>query len=84
VPASTLHGEVKPGLPCFGYRVAIVDREAGENGYFFILGRTDDIINVSGHRIGTMEIEETIYSDSDIADSAAIGVRDEIKGLVKA
>ena len=56
--------------------------EQDEDGYYFILGRTDDVINVAGHRIGTREVEETINSHSDIAESAAIGVDDEIKGQV--
>jgi propionyl-CoA synthetase len=56
--------------------------EQDEEGYYFILGRTDDVINVAGHRIGTREVEETINSHSDIAESAAIGVHDEIKGQV--
>ena len=56
--------------------------EQDENGYYFILGRTDDVINVAGHRIGTREVEETINSHKDIAESAAIGVYDEIKGQV--
>ncbi|MBV8379049.1 MAG: AMP-binding protein, partial [Verrucomicrobia bacterium] len=140
LPASTRHGEIKPGspgLPCFGYRLTIVDPETGEDlprgqkgvmacelplppgclstiwqkdqlfeehyfqqipgrhlfstfdyaeqdkdGYYYILGRTDDVINVAGHRIGTRELEETINSHADIAESAAIGVYDEIKGQV--
>jgi propionyl-CoA synthetase len=140
LPAGTPTNDIKPGspgLPCFGYRTAIVDPETGEDlprgkkgvlacelplppgclstlwqndelfekhycgqipgrhlfssfdyaeqdedGYYFILGRTDDVINVAGHRIGTREIEETINSHPDIAESAAIGVYDEIKGQV--
>ena len=54
--------------------------EQDEDGYYYILGRTDDVINVAGHRIGTREIEETINSHTDIAESAAIGAYDEIKG----
>ena len=54
--------------------------EQDEDGYYYILGRTDDVINVAGHRIGTREIEETINSHPDIAESAAIGAYDEIKG----
>jgi len=56
--------------------------EQDEDGYYFILGRTDDVINVAGHRIGTREVEETINSHSDIAESAAVGGYDEIKGQV--
>jgi propionyl-CoA synthetase len=56
--------------------------EQDKDGYYFILGRTDDVINVAGHRIGTREVEETINSHKDIAESAAIGAYDEIKGQV--
>lgn len=51
-----------------------------ENGYYFILGRTDDVINVSGHRLGTREIEETICSHPAVAEVAAIGAACELKG----
>jgi propionyl-CoA synthetase len=50
------------------------------NGYFFILGRSDDVINVSGHRLGTREIEETICSLPAIAEAAAVGAKDELRG----
>ena len=138
LPSSTPHSELKPGsagLPCFGYRVTIVDpatsedlprgqkgvmacelplppgclstiwqndqlfakhyfqqipgrhlystfdyAEQDEEGYYYILGRTDDVINVAGHHIGTREVEETINSHTNIAESAAIGAYDEIKG----
>jgi propionyl-CoA synthetase len=50
------------------------------DGYFFILGRSDDVINVSGHRLGTREIEETICSHSAIAEAAAVGAQDELRG----
>jgi len=65
LPASTLQSDIKPrspSLPSFGYRATIVDPEAGENGSFLILGRTEGVIKVAGHRIGTREIEKTIYS----------------------
>jgi propionyl-CoA synthetase len=52
------------------------------DGYFFILGRTDDVINVAGHRLGTREIEESISSHSNIAEVAVIGVADQLKGQV--
>src|SRR5260221_4875866 len=48
-----------------------------EDGYFFILGRSDDVINVSGHRLGTREIEETICSHPAVAEAAAVWVQDE-------
>ncbi len=53
-----------------------------EDGYFFILGRTDDVINVAGHRLGTREIEESISSHSNVAEVAVVGVADQLKGQV--
>ena len=49
-------------------------------GYTFILGRTDDVINVAGHRIGTREIEEAVQSHANIAEVAVVGVADSVKG----
>ncbi len=51
-------------------------------GYFFILGRTDDVINVAGHRLGTREIEESISSHPNVAEVAVVGVADALKGQV--
>jgi propionyl-CoA synthetase len=53
-----------------------------KDGYYFILGRTDDVINVAGHRLGTREIEEAISSHPAIAEVAVIGVADQLKGQV--
>ena len=53
-----------------------------KDGYYFILGRTDDVINVAGHRLGTREIEEAISSHAAIAEVAVIGVADQLKGQV--
>jgi propionyl-CoA synthetase len=53
-----------------------------EDGYYFILGRTDDVINVAGHRLGTREIEESICSHPAVAEVAVVGVADAIKGQV--
>ncbi|WP_408950723.1 propionate--CoA ligase [Lysobacter sp. Hz 25] len=53
-----------------------------EDGYTFILGRTDDVINVAGHRLGTREIEESVASHASVAEAAVIGVHDELKGQV--
>jgi propionyl-CoA synthetase len=53
-----------------------------EDGYTFILGRTDDVINVAGHRLGTREIEEAISAHPRVAEAAVIGVHDELKGQV--
>ncbi|HET9403339.1 MAG TPA: propionate--CoA ligase [Burkholderiales bacterium] len=51
-----------------------------EEGYHFILGRTDDVINVAGHRLGTREIEEAVQAHPNIAEVAVVGVADPIKG----
>ncbi|HEY6898731.1 MAG TPA: propionate--CoA ligase, partial [Rhodocyclaceae bacterium] len=51
-----------------------------EEGYHYILGRTDDVINVAGHRLGTREIEEAIQAHVAIAEVAVVGVGDELKG----
>ncbi len=53
-----------------------------EDGYFFILGRTDDVINVAGHRLGTREIEESISSHPNVSEVAVVGVADSLKGQV--
>jgi len=53
-----------------------------EDGYFFILGRTDDVINVAGHRLGTREIEECIAGHPQVAEVAVVGVADALKGQV--
>ncbi|NYZ63604.1 propionate--CoA ligase [Luteimonas deserti] len=53
-----------------------------EAGYTFILGRTDDVINVAGHRLGTREIEEAVSSHPAVAEAAVIGVADALKGQV--
>jgi propionyl-CoA synthetase len=52
------------------------------DGYYFILGRTDDVINVAGHRLGTREIEESISSHPGVAEVAVVGVADQLKGQV--
>ena len=53
-----------------------------EDGYYYILGRTDDVINVAGHRLGTREIEECISGDPNVAEVAVVGVHDALKGQV--
>jgi len=53
-----------------------------EDGHFYILGRTDDVINVAGHRLGTREIEESICSHPAVAEVAVVGVADSLKGQV--
>jgi propionyl-CoA synthetase len=51
-----------------------------KDGYYFILGRTDDVINVAGHRLGTREIEEAVNMHPNVAECAVVGVADPIKG----
>ncbi|MDE1183790.1 propionate--CoA ligase [Paraburkholderia sp.] len=53
-----------------------------EDGYVTILGRTDDVINVAGHRLGTREIEEALSSHAAVAEVAVVGVTDVVKGQV--
>ena len=52
------------------------------DGYYYILGRTDDVINVAGHRLGTREIEEAVQGHPNIAEVAVVGVADPLKGQV--
>jgi propionyl-CoA synthetase len=51
-----------------------------QDGYYFILGRTDDVINVAGHRLGTREIEEAVSMHPNVAECAVVGVSDPLKG----
>jgi acetyl-CoA synthetase len=51
-----------------------------EDGYFWVMGRTDDVLNVSGHRLGTMEIESALVSHPAVAEAAVVGRKDELKG----
>jgi acetyl-CoA synthetase len=51
-----------------------------EDGYFWVMGRVDDVINVSGHRLGTMEIESALVSHPMVAEAAVVGKPDEVKG----
>ncbi len=53
-----------------------------KDGYYFILGRTDDVINVAGHRLGTREIEECISGHPNVSEVAVVGVADNLKGQV--
>ncbi len=50
------------------------------DGYFWIMGRVDDVVNVSGHRLGTMEVESALVSHEAVAEAAVVGRPDEIKG----
>jgi propionyl-CoA synthetase len=71
---STIHNRVMYNTFDWGVKDA--------DGYFFILGRTDDVINVAGHRLGTREIEESISSHPNVAEVAVVGVADALKGQV--
>ncbi|UWU46871.1 AMP-binding enzyme C-terminal domain-containing protein [Limnospira platensis C1] len=51
-----------------------------EDGYFWVMGRVDDVINVSGHRLGTMEVESALVSHPAVAEAAVVGRPDEVKG----
>jgi propionyl-CoA synthetase len=53
-----------------------------DDGYLFIMGRTDDIINVAGHRLSTGGMEEVLAGHKDVAECAVIGIKDELKGEV--
>lgn len=53
-----------------------------DDGYVFIMGRTDDVINVAGHRLSTGEMEAVLAMDSAVAECAVIGIQDELKGQV--
>jgi propionyl-CoA synthetase len=53
-----------------------------QDGYVFVMARTDDVINVAGHRLGTREIEESLSSHPNIAEVAVVGVADQLKGQV--
>ncbi len=50
------------------------------DGYFWVMGRVDDVINVSGHRLGTMEIESALVSHNAVAEAAVVGRQDDLKG----
>jgi len=51
-----------------------------EDGYFWILGRVDDVLNVAGHRIGTMEVESALVDHPAVAEAAVVGRAHELKG----
>jgi len=53
-----------------------------EDGYFWLLGRADDVLKVAGHRIGTAELESCMVSHKDVAESAVCGIPDDLKGEV--
>jgi acetyl-CoA synthetase len=51
-----------------------------EDGFYWVLGRVDDVLNVAGHRIGTMEVESALVDHPDVAEAAVVGRADELKG----
>ena len=51
-----------------------------EDGYFWIVGRIDDVLNVAGHRIGTAEVESALVSNQKVAEAAVVGRPDDLKG----
>ena len=74
----TYFGDFKGRLAYSTFDWGIRDKD----GYYFILGRTDDVINVAGHRLGTREIEEAVNMHPNIAECAVVGVADQLKGQV--
>jgi acetyl-CoA synthetase len=84
--ARTLYGErdrfVETYWDRYGRDIYLVGDAArrDEDGYFWIVGRIDDVINVSGHRLSTMEVESAIVSHEKVAEAAVIGVSDEDTG----
>jgi hypothetical protein len=66
----------------FGRRLYVAGDSAhrGEDGYYWIMGRIDDVLNVAGHRLGTMEIESALVSHPRVAEAAVVGRPHEIKG----
>jgi acetyl-CoA synthetase len=63
-----------------GYYLAGDSSRKDEDGYFWIMGRIDDVLNVAGHRLGTMEVESALVSHPAVAEAAVVGKPDEIKG----
>jgi acetyl-CoA synthetase len=51
-----------------------------DGGYFWLMGRVDDVLNVAGHRLGTMELESALVSHPSVAEAAVVGVTHEVKG----
>ena len=79
VPGKLANGQQQPDRQLYStFDWGVRDAD----GYFFILGRTDDVINVAGHRLGTREIEESISSHPAVAEVAVVGVADQLKGQV--
>ena len=62
------------------YYLAGDSARCDEDGYFWIMGRIDDVLNVSGHRLGTMEVESALVANPKVAEAAVVGKPDEVKG----
>src|SRR5439155_12325972 len=63
-----------------GYYFTADGARRDEDGYFWIMGRVDDVINVSGHRLSTMEVESALVHHPLVAEAAVVGKPDELKG----
>jgi len=77
-PSQTF-GELRDSSGLVGDRARLRER-FDEDGYLYIMARTDDVINVAGHRLSTGGMEEVLASHPDVAECAVIGVSDELKG----
>ena len=83
--ARTIHGDHERYLDTYfrrfpGYYVTGDGARRDEDGYFWITGRVDDVINVSGHRLGTVELETAIASHPKVAEAAVVGFPHDLKG----
>lgn len=67
---------------CDGYYLTGDSGHIDEDGYVYVMGRTDDVINVAGHRLSTGSMEEALATHPDVAECAVIGVADALKGQV--
>jgi propionyl-CoA synthetase len=65
-----------------GYYLTGDGGHVDEDGYLYVMGRTDDVINVAGHRLSTGSMEAVVASHPDVAECAVIGVHDDLKGQV--
>ncbi|MFG0242963.1 MAG: acetate--CoA ligase [Phycisphaerales bacterium JB054] len=77
--AFTVEGNTPTNCPS-PYYLAGDSSRRDEHGYFWIMGRIDDVINVSGHRLGTMEVESALVSHDAVVEAAVVGMPHEIKG----
>jgi propionyl-CoA synthetase len=75
-----LQVELPVGLP--GYYETADAGYMDEDGYLYIMARTDDIINVAGHRLSTGGMEEVLASHPDVAECAVVGIADKLKGQI--